>query len=43
MPERAARCGAEFEHAWHAYRDGDGNRRVCDGQTRPIPSGGSNA
>ena len=37
-PKRAARCGADFDHKWHSFRDeGDDRRHVCDGLTRPIP------
>jgi hypothetical protein len=37
---KRARCGADYEHAWHAYRhDDDDRRHVCDGQLRTIPPG----
>jgi len=32
--ERLARCGAGYNHDWHAFRDESGGRHVCDGQTR---------
>jgi hypothetical protein len=39
---KTARCGADFEHDWHAYIEGR-DRHVCDGQLRHTTAAQDNA